>query len=93
MIIDLILDRYHDGNYQYDPEQFYRDVRDYRESFPNLSDPITLAMDYGEEADVREALCRYIDRADYNPRIKNYINAVRWLEPCASNDTNVKILA
>ena len=43
-------------------------------------DYITLAMDYGTEADVRKALCRYIDDNDYNEKIKDYINSRDWLD-------------
>ena len=37
-------------------------------------------MDYGDEKDVKEELCEYIDRNKYNPDIKNYISSVSWLQ-------------
>lgn len=77
MIIDLILDR-KDGKH-YNARDFYFDVLRYRTVFPELSDPITYAMDEMEEQDVKNALCNYIDICEYNPEIKNYINSVNWL--------------
>lgn len=78
MIIDLILDRKDGGHY--DAGKFYFGVMDYRNTFPTLSDPITLAMDYGTEEDVRKELCLYIDKCHYNAEIKDYINSVNWLK-------------
>lgn len=76
MIIDLILDR-QDGT-EYIPSIFYNDVREYENIF-NLGSHISLALDYGTEADVKRALCGYIDSNNYNPEIKNFINNVDWL--------------
>lgn len=73
MIIDLILDR-KDSEGSYSPSEFYRDLLGYAGS-----DDITLALDYGEEADVQKALCDYIDANDYNPTIKDYILTRNWL--------------
>lgn len=77
MIIDLILDR-KDGE-KYRPNEFYYSVLEYRESWPELSDPITRAMDGGTENDVKKALCDYILKCGYNVALCDYINAVNWL--------------
>lgn len=77
MIIDLILDR-KDGQ-RYDAHDFYYNIMGYGEIWPNLADPITGAMDEGEEQDVKNALCAYIRNNDYNPAICDYINSVEWL--------------
>lgn len=77
MIVDLILDR--KAGDRYSPTDFYSSVLEYRDIWPELSDPITRAMDGGTEADVRRELCAYIDNAGYNPEIKDYINRVNWL--------------
>ena len=77
MIIDLILDR-KDGQ-PYNAREFYNDVMQYAETWPELANPITRAMDEGDENDVRRELCAYIDNQDYNPAIKEYINSVQWL--------------
>lgn len=79
MIIDRILDRrdnerYNDFNYN--AHDFYLDVL----SYGRTGDEITTAMDYLKEEDVKKALCNYIDNNEYNPLIKNYINARVWLE-------------
>lgn len=73
MIIDIILDR-KDG-YDYSPNQFYRNVLDYgRAGFA-----IGRAMDYGEEQDVKNALCDYVIHNQYNEDICKYIKSVDWL--------------
>lgn len=77
MIIDLILDR-RDGE-PYSAKKFYFDILEYRTIWPQLSDPITYAMDEMEEQDIKKALCNYIDKGGYNPEIKEYINSVNWL--------------
>lgn len=77
MIIDLILDR-QDGA-EYSPRRFYNEVMDYGSIWPEICDPISRAMDYGEEEDVKRELCRYIDEQGYSPDIKDYINEVNWL--------------
>lgn len=59
----------------YDPRAFYYYVLEYGE----VGNGITAAMDYGSEKDVKQALCNYIDKQNYNPEIKNYINSVNWL--------------
>nr|DAK83856.1 MAG TPA: hypothetical protein [Caudoviricetes sp.] len=77
MIIDLILDR-KDGK-PYDPAEFYRAVTCYRDTWPDIADPITAAMDYGTDADVKRALCDYVRANAYSPKICDYINYVAWL--------------
>ena len=92
MIIDFILDRYHDektfdqfGKYpvsfagescEYNPRRFYYDVLQYGE----IGDDITRAMDGGTENDVKQALCNYIIRNKYNPNICGFVCSVNWLE-------------
>ena len=78
MIVDLILDR-KDGQ-QYKAANFYCEVMEYAEFWPDEANPITKAMDEGNDDDVRSALCAYIDRQGYKPEIKDYINSVQWLE-------------
>ena len=65
--------------YHYNARGFYHRVMGYGA----IGDAITAAMDYGTEEDVKRALCDYIDRNDYNPDIKNYINSVAWLTDAA----------
>jgi len=75
MIIDLILDR--KGGSSYTAKKFYDNVMAYEEG---TDYKISRALDGGTEEDVRKALCDYIIRNDYNPKICNYINKVTWLE-------------
>ena len=77
MIIDLILDR-KDG-LKYNALDFYMEVFYYGCVWPELANPITRAMDGGEDADVRKALCDYVDAGGYPEHIKDYINSVEWL--------------
>jgi len=75
MIIDKILDRY-DGD-AYDPEDFYKAMMSYEEG---TDFKISRALDSGEEEDIKRELCAYIDDGNYNPKIKDFINSVKWLE-------------
>lgn len=77
MVIDCILDRQYDDEhgFPYNAHDFYFSVARYK----GIAFPITRAMDYGEEKDVKSALCAYIDEQGYNPEIKDYINSVNWL--------------
>ena len=77
MIIDSILDR-KDGE-PYDAKKFYLDIMGYAETWPDLADPITRAMDGGTNEDVRNALCDYIVSQGYNPSICDYVNSVEWI--------------
>lgn len=84
MIIDRILDRKDDEEYYgedlYNSRDFYYEMMDYSGLAGGAFDYITEAMDYGEDDDVKKALCRYIDENEYNPNIKNYINSRIWLD-------------
>ena len=79
MIIDRILDRKDNERYNgkdiYKAHSFYIDCMMYGK----IGDDITRAMDEGDNADVQRALCKYIDDNEYNPEIKNYINAKAWI--------------
>lgn len=77
MIIDLILDR--KAGEAYNPRDFYYHVLDYRDVWPELSDPITRAMDEQPEQVVKFELCRYVINNGYNPELCDYINSVNWL--------------
>jgi hypothetical protein len=91
MIIDLILDRYDDerrGDFDYNAHDFYIAAMGYG----RIGDEITRAMDGGTEADTKNALCAYIDNNDYNPRIKDYINARVWNDNDKTKKPIVKIL-
>lgn len=79
MIIDLILDRKISSEDDYDPNIFYLKIMEYTDIFPDLSNPISRAMDEGEEEDVKRELCNYIDKCGYNPEIKDYVNSVMWI--------------
>lgn len=88
MIIDLILDRYHGT--PYDPKEFYDRVMEYEDgSYYSIS----RALDGGEEEDIKRELCAYIDGAfpPYNPKIKDFINAVSWLDDDAGKDYSKEI--
>ncbi len=73
MIIDLILDR-KDG-VKYSPKSFYDGVVGYGD----IGDDISLALDSGEERDVKRELSKYIIDNDYNYEIIGYIQSVQWL--------------
>jgi hypothetical protein len=83
MIIDLILDR-KDGT-PYNPKEFYNDVMEYESVF-NLDRSISSALDYGDEKEIKKALCDYVINQGYNKNIRNYINDVRWLESDVTTD-------
>ena len=84
MIVDLILDRKDNeewfGEDLYSALDFYHEVSDYSGLAMGAFDYIVDALDYGTEADVRKALCRYIDENEYNENIKKYINSRDWLD-------------
>ena len=52
---------------------------------------ISRALDGGEEEDIKRELCAYIDDGNYNPRIKDFINAVSWLDDDAGKDYSKEI--
>ena len=80
MIIDLILDRKYDAEYNgidtYNAHDFYIDCLGYN----HIADGIIKAMDYGSETDVKRELCKYILKNGYNKKICDYINSVNWLD-------------
>ena len=91
MIIDVILDRYDNEKYNdfnYNAHDFYFDVLGYG----HIGGNITAAMDYGTENDVKKALCDYIRKNEYNPKIIDYINNRIWLENTDENKPFIKIL-
>lgn len=78
MIVDLILDR-KDG-VPYNAKKFYNYCREETSIFKYyIGEKITLAMDYGTNEDVQEALCAYILDQNYSPDICDYIRSVNWL--------------
>lgn len=83
MIIDLILDRKDDieGGYTdaYNPHDFYMECMGYNSIFDGIADGITRAMDSGTEEQVKNELCLYILKNEYNPKICEFINSVNWL--------------
>jgi len=76
MIVDLILDR---KAIKYSPKKFYNDLMGYYNAFPELVAPIADALDGGTEEQVKQALCNYITRQDYNPEICEDIQKLNWL--------------
>lgn len=84
MIVDLIFDRISDikSGYEdsYDAREFYNDCREYAECFESeVQWEIVDALDSGTNEDVQRALCKYIDVNEYNPKIKDFINSVKWI--------------
>ena len=75
MIIDVILDRM-DG-YYYGKEQA-RAIYDYATFFH--MEELASALDGGNNEEVTEALCKYIDDNEYNPQVKEYIRSVEWVQ-------------
>lgn len=73
MIVDIILDR-KDG-VPYSAKSFYNYCAE-----EELSGEITRAMDFGTNAQVQTALCKYILDRGYNPEICNYIKEKNWIE-------------
>ena len=75
MIIDIILDR-KDG-WEYSQKAFLdyciaNDFGDY--------ESIAVALMDNNEDKVKQLLCEYIDRNEYNPEIKDYVNTVNWID-------------
>jgi hypothetical protein len=73
MIIDAILDRKDGHPYTYETAKYI-----YDESMIFKMWHIADAFDCGDNADMQNALCDYIDYNNYNPEIKNYIRSVNW---------------
>lgn len=76
MIIDLILDRVEGAKYS--ARQFYREVKEYADIWPEMCAPILRAMAKGNEIATKKALCNYIADNEYNPQLKHFICAVTW---------------
>lgn len=77
MVIDILFDR-RDG-YGYDPKHLYN----YCMASPMLDvvEPIRKALDYGTEADVKQALLDYCSQNGYvHGGMPEYIRSVKWLE-------------
>lgn len=72
MIIDLILDK-RDGE-----KVELSDI--YNQAMIWEMDYISRALDSGDENDIKNALCDYIDNNNYNPQIKDFIIKTTWLE-------------
>ena len=84
MIIDEILDRKEyekQGNYAaYNARDFYYYCIAESTIFHGIADEIIAALDYGGNADIQAALCRYVIANGYNPDICGYINRVNWID-------------
>ena len=79
MIVDRILDR-KDGE-QYDAKDFYNYCMKEAAIFGYyIGGEVMRAMDCRKNADVQEALCKYIMEQGYNPDICDYIRSVDWLD-------------
>lgn len=76
MIIDLILDR-RDGE-PYDAEEFYGYVFE-AETLFDLPRDISRAMDGGDEAAVKAALCGYLRANGYDEKLCEYVRGQKWL--------------
>lgn len=81
MIIDVILDvkEAEEAGEPYSARRFYGDIMEWVGLNPAPALDITVAMDYGTNADVCSALCRYIDRGGYDPALKVWICSRDWL--------------
>ena len=78
MLIDAILDRKYErenGIFRYEPKELYNYINGWA---GNIYDSVVHAMDEGTEADVKKALCDYID-TEYPEHIKDFVNSVDWL--------------
>lgn len=75
MIIDIILDRKDGWEYS------QRDFLDYciANDFGDYESIAVALMDNNEDK-VKQLLCEYIDRNEYNPEIKDYVNTVNWID-------------
>ena len=89
MIIDLILDR--KGGVKYVANDFYLELMQYAETWPDICDPIIKAMDAGSEQDVISELCKYVKEQQWPEVICNYISAVKWLDDDAEDGLKVVV--
>ena len=76
MIIDAILDRRACPEYYGEREIEYileeADIFGFNE--------ITRAFATGNNRNVQNALCNYIDNNEYNPEIKDFVKSVNWVK-------------
>ena len=65
---------------KYDPRKFYMAVFGYIGGCgSDAAENITREMDNGTEESVKQALCKYVLKNNYNPEICEYINGREWL--------------
>jgi hypothetical protein len=76
MLIDAILDRKDDEEERDDFFSYDRDkLIDYLDGW---YDDVANALKLGDQKKIKMELCSYIDTNEYNPAIKDYINARYW---------------
>jgi hypothetical protein len=76
MLIDAILDRKDDEEERDDFFSYDRDkLIDYLDGW---YDDVANALKLGDQKKIKMELCSYIDTNEYNPTIKDYINARYW---------------
>jgi len=93
MIIDLILNRKDGQNLtgntkggmvetsgKYNSKQFYNNLMDYYNIFPDIVEPIVEAMDNGTEKEVKRELFKYVVDNDYGFEVCGYVVSVDWLK-------------
>ena len=64
------------GDFDYNAHKFFFSCF----AYGSAGDEITAAMARGDEDDVKTALCGYVIRNEYNPKICDYIRSRVWLE-------------
>lgn len=74
MIIDKICDRMNGA--AYNPREFYSYLMQDSDKYSQM---ISAALDGGENSDVQNALCKYIQENNYNTTLIDYVNGVDWL--------------
>lgn len=78
MVIDEILERCSDVEKGIDDWTYDKAKRLYDAAEQEGEFDITYMLDYGDEKDLKAALCRFIDEKGEDPEIKEFINAVNW---------------
>jgi hypothetical protein len=71
MIIDNIIDA-KEGSYG-----GLRPLYDYAVFFQFMS--LASALDCGENADIQDELCKYIDSQGYSPALKKFVRSFKWI--------------
>lgn len=74
MIIDKICDRMNGA--AYNPREFYTYLMQDSDEYSQM---ISAALDGGENSDVQNALCKYIQDNNYNTALIDYVNGADWL--------------